>query len=119
MKITDVRVRQFEMPLARNRASPATLTRARATFGDRIKVCSIVPGRLGGCSQDCAFCAQSARWKTGVKAAPMCGVEEVRAAAARAARNGAYAFSLVASGRGVRTMEELERWFLDSRFPDF
>ncbi len=30
-------------------------------FGNRIKICSIVPGRLGGCNQDCAFCAQSVR----------------------------------------------------------
>ena len=26
-------------------------------FGNRIKICSIIPGRIGGCDQDCAFCA--------------------------------------------------------------
>ena len=36
-------------------------------FGRKIKVCSIVPGRLGGCTQDCKFCAQSAGHETAYK----------------------------------------------------
>ena len=78
--------------------------------GDEVKACSIMSARTGACPEDCAFCAQSARWKTGIRATPMCSVEEVSAAAGRAARNGVYAFSLVASGRGVRSEEELKAW---------
>ncbi len=35
-------------------------------FGNKVRLCSIVPGRMGGCDQDCKFCAQSARYKTSV-----------------------------------------------------
>lgn len=33
----------------------------RRFFGRRVSFCSIAPGRLGGCDQDCAWCGQSAR----------------------------------------------------------
>ena len=41
-------------------------------FGKRIRICSIVPGRLGGCSQDCAFCAQSVRYDTAINKTRRC-----------------------------------------------
>jgi biotin synthase len=28
----------------------------KAGFGNKVKMCSIIPGRMGGCSEDCAFC---------------------------------------------------------------
>lgn len=31
-----------------------------ARFGSAVRLCSIVPGKLGGCSEDCKWCAQSA-----------------------------------------------------------
>ena len=35
--------------------------RIRRRFrGRRVRLCSIVPVRLGRCSEDCAFCSQSA-----------------------------------------------------------
>jgi len=35
----------------------------KAVFGRRVRLCSIVAGKLGACSEDCKWCAQSARWK--------------------------------------------------------
>lgn len=84
----------------------------RRFFGDRIKLCSIVPGRLGGCDQDCAFCAQSSRYKTPVdRTARLLTDEEILAAAAEARQNGVPHFGIVYSGRTVSEAElaRLER----------
>lgn len=78
-------------------------------FGNKIKVCSIVPGRLGGCNQDCAFCAQSARYDTHVEKTPKTLTDdEILAAAAEAKQNGVPNFGIVYSGRAV-TESELAR----------
>ena len=85
--------------------------RIRRRFkGNEVKACSIISARTGGCPEDCAFCAQSARWKTGVKATAICSAEDIAGAAERAAKAGAYAFSVVASGPGIRSGEELDTW---------
>ncbi len=78
----------------------------RKYFGDKIKVCSIVPGRLGGCDQDCAFCAQSARFNTAIeKKAKVLSDEEVLAGAAAADENGVANFGIVYSGRAISEAE--------------
>ncbi|MBE0537733.1 MAG: biotin synthase BioB [Phycisphaerae bacterium] len=81
-------------------------------FGNKIRLCSIVPGRLGGCNQDCAFCAQSARYNTHVDKTPQTLTDdEILAAAAEAKRNGVPHFGIVYSGRAVTEAElvRLER----------
>jgi len=81
----------------------------RRYFGNRIKVCSIVPGRLGGCNQDCAFCAQSVRYDTHVDKKPQTlSDDEILAAAAEAKKNGVGNFGIVYSGKAI-TDAELQR----------
>ena len=78
----------------------------RRFFGDRIRVCSIVPGRLGGCSQDCAFCAQSVRYDTGVDKTPkVLTDEQILAAAVEAQKKGVPNFGIVYSGKAVSDAE--------------
>ncbi len=78
----------------------------RRFFGNRVRVCSIVPGRLGGCSQDCAFCAQSVRYDTAVdKRAKVLTDEEILAAAAAAKADGVPNFGIVYSGKAVSDAE--------------
>ena len=79
-----------------------------ANFGNSIKVCSIVPGRLGGCSQDCRFCSQSARYKTAVEGPAVFSDEEILSAAAKAKQSGVGNLGIVYSGRAVDD-DELER----------
>ena len=72
----------------------------RRFFGDRVQLCSIVPGRLGGCDQDCAFCAQSSRYKTPIdRTARFLSDDQILAAAAEAKQNGVPHFGIVYSGK--------------------
>jgi biotin synthase len=81
----------------------------RRFFGDRVSLCSIVPGRLGGCDQDCAFCAQSARYPTPVdRTVKYLSDDQILAAAAEAGKYGVSHFGIVYSGRSIGE-EELIR----------
>lgn len=81
----------------------------RKFFGNKIKVCSIVPGRLGGCSQDCAFCAQSVRYDTYLEKAPqVLSDDEILKTAKKAKESGVPNFGIVYSGKAV-TDDELAR----------
>jgi biotin synthase len=74
-------------------------------FGKRIKICSIVPGRLGGCSEDCKFCAQSSKYETAVGPAKYMSDEEILDAAKTAKKNGVNNFGIVYSGRTISEKE--------------
>jgi len=80
----------------------------RKFFGNKIKLCSIVPARLGGCDQDCKFCAQSARHKTAYRKAKLVSDEEIFNAAEETKRNGVANFGIVYSGKTI-TEKELSR----------
>ena len=81
----------------------------RRFFGNKIRVCSIVPGRLGGCSQDCAFCAQSVRYDTAIDKTPKALTDkQILEAAAVAQKEGVPNFGIVYSGKAVGD-KELDR----------
>jgi len=61
--------------------------------------CAIVNARCGHCSEDCQWCAQSARWKTGCECFGWIGQDACVAAAREAAANGADRIGIVVSGR--------------------
>jgi len=74
----------------------------KTNFGNTIKMCSIVPGRLGGCSQDCAFCAQSLHYDTAIDKTPqVLDDEQIMAAAKEAKQKGVPNFGIVYSGKKV------------------
>lgn len=69
--------------------------------GLQLELCAIVNARSGNCSEDCKFCAQSARYNTGIKAYPMVSPEETLRQAIIMEKAGAKRFSMVTSGRGI------------------
>jgi len=78
-------------------------------FGNKIKICSIVPGRLGGCDQDCAFCAQSVRYNTHIDKKPaVLSDDQILQAAQQAKANNVPNFGIVYSGKTI-TEKELQR----------
>ncbi|MBI2753307.1 MAG: biotin synthase BioB [Betaproteobacteria bacterium] len=63
--------------------------------------------KTGGCPEDCAYCPQSARYRTGVEDKPLLSIEEVVAAACAAKANGATRFCMGAAWRGPKQRELL------------
>lgn len=70
--------------------------------GDHIHVCTIVNARSGRCGEDCKWCAQSARHKTGVKVYDHIGRDEMMSAFRINKKRGASCFSMVTSGRSIQ-----------------
>lgn len=85
-------------------------TRIREHFvGPRVRCCSIVASKAGRCSEDCAFCSQSAHFDTHVKGLTVVPESSVLEAAVSAARDGADSFGIVNSGWGPSDAE-IEHW---------
>src|SRR6266851_347472 len=70
--------------------------------GQEVQRCSLLSIKTGGCSEDCAYCAQSAHYSTGVEREELLAVEDILAAARRARAQGATRFCMGAAWRGVR-----------------
>jgi biotin synthase len=83
------------------------IQRSRASFlehwkGNEVQLCTLLSIKTGGCSEDCGYCAQSARYQTGVKAERLMATDDVLAVAQRARENGSTRFCMGAAWRGVR-----------------
>jgi biotin synthase len=82
--------------------------RVRERFrGNTVDMCSIVNAKSGACSEDCSYCAQSARHSTGAPIYPLIPVDRMTEAAVSAKKNGAKRFCIVTSGRGIDTRDDL------------
>ena len=66
--------------------------------GPTVSFCSIAALTVGGCTEDCAFCAQSSRHRTDSRRGQILDDDQVLSAAEQAAENGAESFGLVTSG---------------------
>ena len=74
--------------------------RIRAYFiGDKVDLCTIISGRSGKCSENCKFCAQSARYHTACDIYDLMDEEEILSAARENQIEGVSRFSIVDSGR--------------------
>ena len=78
--------------------------------GRDVKFCAIVAAKVGGCSEDCKFCAQSEHHDTPVSREQATLTDtQLLDSAWHAAEVGADSFGIVNSGRGP-TRRELEDW---------
>ncbi len=83
--------------------------RARqSAHGQTVELCAIVNARSGRCSEDCAFCAQSAHHHTQAEVYPLLQADEIVARSRAAAAAGATRFGIVTSGRGCPQGPELD-----------
>ena len=64
-----------------------------------VQASTLLSIKTGGCSEDCSYCPQSAKYDTGLKASKLMPVEEVLAAAQRAKAAGASRFCMGAAWR--------------------
>ena len=68
-------------------------------FANTVRLCSIGAGKLGACSEDCKWCAQSAKFPPGRTRPELTPVGDLVTAAHNAADNRASSFGIVNSGR--------------------
>ena len=71
--------------------------------------CGIVNARSGRCPEDCKWCAQSARHKTGIQEYDIISEKELMNAVHANSRRGVKRFSMVTSGRRV-TAAQIDRF---------
>mgnify|MGYP000492392676 CR=1 FL=1 len=68
---------------------------------DEVQGCALLSIKTGGCPEDCAYCPQSAHYRTGIVRTELLSVEEVVAAARMARAQGATRFCMGAAWREV------------------
>jgi len=79
----------------------------RAKLRDPYHLCGIVNAKSGLCTEDCAFCAQAARHRTGIETYDFIDSERMADATRRAIASGATGLGIVTSGR-EHTFAELQ-----------
>jgi biotin synthase len=67
-----------------------------------VQVSTLLSIKTGGCSEDCGYCPQSARYHTGVENEELLALDEVVAAARAAKESGASRFCMGAAWRGPK-----------------
>ena len=78
--------------------------------GEAVQRCSLLSIKTGGCSEDCAYCAQSSHYSTGVEREKLLSIDAITVAAKRARAQGATRFCMGAAWRGLRDgSEKFER----------
>ena len=73
--------------------------------GNKLELCSILNARSGLCTEDCKFCAQSARHHADIPTYPLKGKKEIVEAAQKARVIGAEKFGIVTSGNRLTDSE--------------
>ncbi len=73
--------------------------------GNEIDLCSLLNAKSGRCSEDCAFCAQSAHYKTEAPIYPLMNTDQMVREAKEAQKGKAGRFCLISSGRQLNDEE--------------
>ncbi len=76
---------------------------------NEVQVCTLLSVKTGGCSEDCAYCPQAARYHTDVKVHALMQTDEVISYAKKAAEAGSTRFCMGAAWREVRDNRDFDR----------
>ena len=103
MNVTDV-VALFELPF------PELIYRAQSVHRSHhdpaaLQLSTLLSVKTGGCPEDCAYCPQSRRYRTGVEDEDVLSLETVTRAARAARAHGASRFCMGAAWRGPKERE--------------
>lgn len=74
-----------------------------------VQVCTLLSVKTGGCSEDCAYCPQAARYNTGVEAHKLMNYEDVIGKALDAKNGGSTRFCMGAAWRNVRDNSDFDK----------
>jgi len=84
----------------------AVANRVRVEFnGNEIDFCSLLNAKSGKCSEDCAFCAQSAHYQTDAPTYPLMNADQMVKEAKEAQKRRTGRFCLISSGRQLNDKE--------------
>jgi len=99
----------FDLPFNELMYRAQSAHRANFPQGD-VELAMLLSIKTGGCEEDCGYCAQAARYDTGVKAQKIMDVREVLDAAKAARESGATRFCMGAAWRSPkdRDMDKVE-----------
>lgn len=98
----------FNTPLLSLVLDAAIVHKQNHKFGE-VQISSLLSIKTGGCSEDCAYCPQAARYHTGVQVHALMKTEDVVAAAQNAKEGGASRFCMGAAWREVRDNRDFDR----------
>ncbi len=74
-----------------------------------VQVCTLLSIKTGGCSEDCGYCPQSAKFKTDIEVEPLMKTETVLEYAQKAKDAGSTRFCMGAAWREVRDNKDFDR----------
>ncbi len=74
-----------------------------------VQVCTLLSIKTGGCSEDCSYCPQAARYNTGVNVQALMKKDEVLSYAQKAKDAGSTRFCMGAAWREVRDNRDFDR----------
>jgi len=86
----------------------ATIHRDNNDYSE-VQVSSLISIKTGGCSEDCAYCPQAARYNTGVDVQALMKLDDVVDAAEKAKAGGASRLCMGAAWREVRDNRDFDR----------
>ena len=98
----------YNSPLLELIYNAATLHREYNDTAE-VQVCTLLSIKTGGCSEDCAYCPQAARYNTGVDVQALMKKEEVLEYAQKAKDAGSTRFCMGAAWREVRDNRDFDR----------
>ena len=98
----------YNSPLLELVFNAATLHRKYNDTAE-VQVCTLLSIKTGGCSEDCSYCPQAARYSTGVDVQALMKKEDVLSYAQKAKDAGSTRFCMGAAWREVRDNRDFDR----------
>lgn len=98
----------YHLPLLELVYKAATLHREYQDTSE-VQVCTLLSIKTGGCSEDCAYCPQAARYNTGLDVQALMKTDEVLDYAKKAREAGSTRFCMGAAWREVRDNRDFDR----------
>lgn len=98
----------YNMPLLELIIKAANIHKAYNDTAE-VQVCTLLSIKTGGCTEDCAYCPQAARYNTGLQVHALMKKEEVLQYAQKAKDAGSTRFCMGAAWREVRDNKDFDR----------
>jgi biotin synthase len=98
----------YELPLLELVYRAATIHRKYNNTAE-VQVCTLLSVKTGGCSEDCAYCPQAARYHTDIKVHALMKTDEVLEYAQKAKQAGSTRFCMGAAWREIRDNKDFDR----------